>query len=52
MQIVKINIIKSMNLLVDWIRKEKWYVYNNFTILLQQILSGRLLLVVIVGLKK
>ena len=31
---------------------EKWYVYNNFTIFLQQILSGRLLLVVIVGLKK
>ena len=31
---------------------EKWYVYNNFTTFLQQILSGRLLLVVIVGLKK
>ena len=30
----------------------KWYVYNNFTTFLQQILSGKLLLVVIVGLKK
>ena len=31
---------------------EKLYVYNNFTTFLQQIISDRLLLVVIVGLKK
>ena len=31
-----------------YILKEKWYVHNIFTIFLQQILSGRLLLVVIV----
>ena len=31
---------------------EKWYVYNNFTTFLQQILTDRLLQVVIVGLKK
>ena len=30
----------------------KWYVYNNFTIFLQEILSSSLLLVIIVGLKK
>ena len=31
---------------------EKWYVYNIFTTFLQQVLSGRLLLVVIVGTEK
>ena len=31
---------------------EKWYVHTIFTIFLQQILSSKLLLVVIVGLKK
>ena len=31
---------------------EKWYVYNIFTIFLQQILSDKLLLVVIVETKK
>ena len=31
---------------------EKWYVHNIFTTFLQQILSGRLLQVVIVGAKK
>ena len=32
--------------------KEKWYVYNIFTTFLQQILSGRLLIVVIIRIKK
>ena len=32
--------------------EEKWYVYNISTAFLPQILSGRLLLVVIVGAKK
>ena len=37
---------------LDTKKKEKWYVYNISTTFLQQILSGRLLLVVIVGAKR
>ena len=33
-------------------RNEKWYIHNIFTTFSQQILSGKLLVVVIVGLKK
>ena len=34
------------------IKNKKWYIHNIFTIFIQQILSGKLLLVVIVRAKK
>ena len=43
---------KYEKLSLDKFFYEKWYVYNISTTFLQQILSDRLLLVVIVGVKK